>query len=41
MISDTGKLLGTRAVPTDTPGYAQLLIWAPSFGSVGRAGAYS
>ena len=38
MISDTGKLLGTLAVPTDTHGYAPLLIWAQSFGLVCRAG---
>ena len=38
VISDTGKLLGTLAVPTGTSGYTQLLTWAQSFGSVCMAG---
>lgn len=38
VISDTGKLLGALAVPTDTHGYTQLLTWAQSFGSMRMAG---
>ena len=32
VISDTGKLLGTLAVPTDPAGYLKLLTWANSLG---------
>lgn len=38
VISVTGKLLATKAVPTDTAGYLQLLTWASSFGQLQRAG---
>jgi hypothetical protein len=32
VISDTGRLLGTLSVSTDTTGYLDLLTWANSFG---------
>jgi transposase len=38
VISDSGRLLGTLAVPTDKAGYFKLLSWASSLGSVRRAG---
>ena len=38
VISDIGKLLGTRSVSTDTAGYLDLLTWANSFGHLRRAG---
>ena len=38
VISDTGKLLGTLAVPTDAAGYLKLLTWANSLGRLRRAG---
>ena len=38
VISDTGKLLGTLAVPTDAAGYLKLLAWANSLGRLRRAG---
>jgi len=38
VISNTGKLLGTLAVPTDKTGYFKLLSWAGSLGSLCRAG---
>ncbi|WP_233518832.1 IS110 family transposase [Paraburkholderia xenovorans] len=38
VISDTGKLLGTLSVTTDTAGYLDLLTWANSFGRLRRAG---
>jgi len=38
VISDTGKLLGTLAVPADAAGYLQLLTWANSHGRLRRAG---
>lgn len=38
VISVTGKLLATKAVPTDTAGYLQPLTWASSFGQLQRAG---
>src|SRR5580698_3891283 len=38
VISDTGRLLGTLSVATDTAGYLDLLTWANSFGQLHRAG---
>lgn len=38
VISETGKLLGTLSVSTDTSGYFKLLAWANSFGRLRRAG---
>ncbi|MFB9123472.1 transposase [Paraburkholderia dipogonis] len=38
VISETGKLLGTRSVSADSGGYLDLLIWAKSFGDLRRAG---
>lgn len=38
VVSDTGRLLGTRSVSTDTAGYVDLLAWANSFGPLRRAG---
>ena len=38
VISDTGRLLGTLSVSTDTTGYLDLLTWANSFGPLRRAG---
>jgi transposase len=38
VISDTGRLLGTLSVTTDTAGYLDLLTWANSFGQLRRAG---
>jgi transposase len=38
VISNTGKLLGTRSVSTDTAGYLNLVTWANSFGQLRRAG---
>lgn len=38
VISETGKLLGTLSVSTDTAGYRKLLAWAYSFGHLRRAG---
>jgi transposase len=38
VISDTGKLLGTLAVPIDSAGYLKLLTWANSHGRLRRAG---
>jgi transposase len=37
LINDTGRLLGTRSVSTDTAGYLDLLTWANSFGHLRRA----
>lgn len=38
IISDTGRLLGTRSVSASTAGYLDLLSWASSFGVLTRAG---
>ncbi|WP_118186090.1 IS110 family transposase [Paraburkholderia phosphatilytica] len=38
VISDTGRLLGTLSVTTDTAGYLALLTWANSLGQLRRAG---
>jgi len=38
VISATGRLLGTLAVPTETSGYIKLLSWARAFGQLRRAG---
>ena len=38
VISVTGRLLATQAVPTTTAGYLQLLTWARTFAQVRRAG---
>jgi transposase len=38
VISDTGRLLGTLSVSTDTAGYLDLLARANSFGQLRRAG---
>ncbi|MDN8071196.1 IS110 family transposase [Burkholderia vietnamiensis] len=38
VISDTGRLLGTLSVSTDTAGYFELLTWANSFGQLRRSG---
>jgi transposase len=38
VISESGKLLGTLSVPTDTAGYLKLLTWAYSLGHLRRAG---
>ena len=38
VISETGKLLGTLAVSTDSAGYLKLLTWAKSLGRLRRAG---
>lgn len=38
VVSCTGKLLGTLAVATDSPGYLRLLTWACSLGKLRRAG---
>nr|WP_244125313.1 IS110 family transposase [Burkholderia gladioli] len=38
VISETGKLLGTLSVSTDTAGYLNLVSWAHSFGHLRRAG---
>ena len=38
VISDTGKLLGTLAVPTDAAAYLKLVPWANSLGRLRRAG---
>lgn len=38
VISETGKLLGTLSVSTDTAGYFKLIAWACSFGHLRRAG---
>ena len=38
IVSEVGKLLGTRSVSTSTTGYLDLLHWAHSFGSLSRAG---
>lgn len=38
VISQSGKLLGTRSVSTNSTGYLDLFRWASSFGSFGRAG---
>ncbi|MCX4159627.1 IS110 family transposase [Paraburkholderia aspalathi] len=38
VISDTGRLLGTLSVTTDTAGYFDLLTWANSFSPLRRAG---
>jgi hypothetical protein len=38
VISDTGRLLGSLSVATDTAGYLDLLTWANSFGQLHRAG---
>ncbi|WP_243750981.1 IS110 family transposase [Paraburkholderia sp. BL10I2N1] len=38
VISETGKLLGTLSVSTDTAGYLNLVTWANSFGHLRRAG---
>jgi transposase len=36
VISETGKLLGTRSASVDSGGYLDLLIWAKSFGDLRR-----
>ncbi|TCK84366.1 IS110 family transposase [Paraburkholderia sp. BL9I2N2] len=38
VITDTGRLLATLSVSTDTAGYFKLLTWANSFGQLQRAG---
>nr|WP_318834919.1 hypothetical protein [Burkholderia cepacia] len=38
VISETGKLLGTRSVSSNSSGYIDLLIWAKSLGNLRRAG---
>jgi hypothetical protein len=38
VISHTGQLLGTLAMPTSAAGYLKLLKWARSWGCVRRAG---
>ena len=38
VISETGNLLGTLAVSTDSAGYLKLLTWAKSLGRLRRAG---
>jgi len=38
IISETGKLLGTRSVSTSSTGYLDLFHWASSFGILSRAG---
>lgn len=38
VISEAGKLLGTRSVSTSRAGYRDLLSWASTFGAVKRAG---
>jgi hypothetical protein len=38
VISETGKLLGTRSASVDSGGYLDLLIWAKSFGDLRSAG---
>ncbi|WP_155629451.1 IS110 family transposase, partial [Burkholderia territorii] len=38
VISETGKLLGTRSVSANSSGYIDLLIWAKSLGNLRRAG---
>lgn len=38
LISNSGKLLGTRSVTTDAAGYLELITWACSFGTLYRAG---
>ncbi|WP_227791743.1 IS110 family transposase [Burkholderia sp. BE17] len=38
VISETGKLLGTLSISTDTAGYLNLVSWANSFGHLRRAG---
>lgn len=38
VISQAGKLLGTRIIQTNQTGYQELLDWAQSFGILKRAG---
>ncbi|MEE8058997.1 MAG: IS110 family transposase [Pseudomonadales bacterium] len=38
IISQSGKLLGTHSISTNTPGYLDLLSWASSFGELKQAG---
>ena len=38
VISSTGQHLGTLAAPTSGTGYFKLLVWAPSWGCLRRAG---
>jgi len=38
VISEAGKLLGTRSVSTTSTGYSDLLSWARAFGKLHRAG---
>jgi transposase len=37
-LDQSGRLLGTRAIPTTTAGYALLLRWAGAYGSIERIG---
>ena len=41
VISETGNLLGTLAVSTDSAGYLKLLTWAKSLGRLRRRSASS
>jgi transposase len=38
VLDPAGRLLETRGFPATTRGYAQLAIWAESFGMVGKVG---
>ena len=38
VISEAGRLLGTRSVSTSTAGYRDLLSWAAAFGAVTSVG---
>jgi len=38
VINQSGQLLGTQSVSTNTAGYLQLFQWASSFGALKRAG---
>jgi transposase len=38
VISESGKLLGTQSISTNTSGYRDLLSWASSFGELKKAG---
>ncbi len=38
VISEAGRLLGTRSVSTSSTGYSDLLNWARSFGALNQAG---
>jgi hypothetical protein len=38
VLDQAGRLLGTRAFPATTRGYAQLATWTESFGQIDKVG---